>query len=382
MKVDRDATLAVVGASARAAAFSLLRAGYRIVTADLFADADLARQCRAHRITPYPEGFADWLPKANCNAWLYTGALENHPALIDRLSVFRQLYGHSGDTLRRARDPLLLQSVLQRAGLHFPTTERAKKSPQRKNWLGKTYRGSCGSGVSSMAGTGFVQQRLDGMPLSAVYIGSQLVGVTRQFVGEPWTGASEFQYCGSIAPWPLKPATRQQLERLGSSLHDEFELTDLYGVDFMLVGDVAWTLEVNPRYTAAVEVVEQASGLDVFRCASENAAALLSTATQQLTPNTKGSSLKRVDACGKVILYAKAPLAITERLSQSLLQRAGDLPWPQMADIPVAGTVISVGQPILTLFATGASCENVNVQLRRRVADIEQEIYRETEACG
>jgi len=53
--------IAIIGASARAAAFSVLRSGRQAVAADLFADADLQQKCRVTRISPYPEGLLDWL---------------------------------------------------------------------------------------------------------------------------------------------------------------------------------------------------------------------------------------------------------------------------------------------------------------------------------
>ena len=35
---------------------------------------------------------------------MYTGALENHPELVDRISATRDLYGNSGSVLRRVRE--------------------------------------------------------------------------------------------------------------------------------------------------------------------------------------------------------------------------------------------------------------------------------------
>ena len=219
MNVEPGATIAVVGASARAAAFSLLRAGYQVVTADLFADADLARQCKATRIASYPEGFVDWLAEVNCDAWLYTGALENYPALIDRVSVPQELLGHPADIVHRVRDPMRLQTILKRVGLHFPKTRLSTgERVANSEWLGKTYRGSCGSGVGVAQDAKYCQQRVEGTPLSAVYRGKQLLGVTRQLVGESWTGAGQFQYCGTIAHWPLPCEIQPQLNQLGQVL--------------------------------------------------------------------------------------------------------------------------------------------------------------------
>ncbi len=360
MRVEVGGKIAVVGASARAAAFSLLRASQKVVVADLFADADLAQQCSATRIAPYPEGFADWLAATPCDAWLYTGALENSPDLVDRLArsqllLGRTLLGHTGEVLRRVRDPLELQTALLRAGLHFPETRITTSGEADSNaWLGKTYRGSCGSGVGVTEGAAYFQRRVEGTPLSAVFRGSQLLGVTRQLVGESWAGASEFQYCGSIGPWPLLSSVEHQLLRLGEVLCSEFGMTDLYGVDLLLDDKMLWAIEVNPRYTAAVEVVERAYGISVFG------------PTKQTPAKT---------CVGKVVLFAKRSLVISEEVHQQLMQQAGEIAWPAAADIPATDTEIAAGRPVSTLFAEADSCEAVAVRLQQRVAEVERQIY-------
>src|SRR5262249_44541695 len=107
--------LIIVGASARAAAFSAIRAGLKPWCADLFGDADLRAVCSVTRITvrSYPNGFAEILKKAPDSPWIYTGGLENHPKLIDRLSSIRPLWGNSGGVLRGVRDPVRLCRELQ-----------------------------------------------------------------------------------------------------------------------------------------------------------------------------------------------------------------------------------------------------------------------------
>jgi predicted ATP-grasp superfamily ATP-dependent carboligase len=50
-------------------------------------------------------------------------------------------------------------------------------------------------------------------------------------------------------------------------------------------------------------------------------------------------------------------------------------PWPTFADVPSAGTVIDAGRPILTLYAEGASLDDVERRLHERAAETEQMIY-------
>ena len=140
--------LAIVGASARAAAHSALRAGFQPVTADLFADADLGAFATATRIAPYPDGLLDWLRAVEPPAWMYTGALENHPDLVDQMAWIAPLWGSPGDVLTRVRSPVELLHALTSNGLLFPETRTSPDGlPLDGTWLVKTYHGASGSGV-------------------------------------------------------------------------------------------------------------------------------------------------------------------------------------------------------------------------------------------
>lgn len=404
LSVKANATIAVVGASVRAATFSLLKTKHEVVAADLFADADLLRQCRATRVSPYPEGFEAWLAQTECDAWLYTGALENYPDLVDRMSVLRPLLGHRGELLRRARDPMQLQINLRHEGFDFPETQLARTARARRGeWISKTYRGSCGSGVGR-DDSQFLQRRIEGVTLSAVYLGEQLLDVTQQLVGEKWAGASEFQYCGSIGPYPLSSERTRRLEDLGKTLNATFGLNSLYGVDLIDDGEALWVIEVNPRYTASVEVVERMYGISVFdpnqaiskhggvggrapqgRAVIGGCSPKPPVFSESGTPvETAGtlSSSAPTSHFGKVVMFAKAPLNVGSELSDRLLHQAGEPPRPELADIPCAGTEIENGQPLMTVFAEGESCEGVASRLQSRVTEIEQQLYGRAFLCG
>ena len=359
--------IAIVGASARAAAFSVLRSGRQAVAADLFADADLQQACRVTRISPYPEGLLDWLRRTPCDGWLYTGALENHPELVDQLATLRPLFGNTGNVLRRVRDPLLLGQVLGQHGLLFPETRKSRDGlpsdvlPSDGAWLAKTYGGSSGSGVAELTadtkGHKFFQTYITGTAYSAVFAGAALLGVARQLVGEAWTGASRFQYCGSIAPWPLPAAAEKQLRILGEVLTAEFGLVGLFGVDFVFDGHRLWTIEVNPRYTAAVEVVERAQHIHAIDWHVED------RDNGPFSPSLldNGSAYH-----GKAILFAKHETTISDEFTRWALSQ------PDLADIPQAGTPVLAGQPVLTVFAAAESSELILAALKRRMAQLER----------
>lgn len=384
--------IAVVGASTRAAAFSLVRAGIDVASADLFADADLRAVCSVTKINDYPTEIADWLATCDCDGWLYTGALENHAELIEQMARLRPLLGNNGDVLRRVRGPLVLQEALSAVGLNFPETKRCDGSPPGDGeWLHKTGQGASGSGVKRASGLvpegcgpkgfpsgGHWQRCIPGVSGSAIYIDGELRGITRQLIGEDLSrpnkpspspslkgrGISDFQYCGTLAPWNLPLTTSADITQLGQVLSIQYGVRGLFGVDFIFDGERIWPVEVNPRVTAAVEVVERVTGTNLL--AEHLGAFGIATANTHRSP---------APAAGKVILYTKQPLTISQVSSKKLLVDAGPHNSPQLADIPNPGTKISVGEPILTLLAEDSSIEQVETNLRERVASLEQELY-------
>ncbi len=381
--------LAIVGASARAAAASALRAGFQPITADLFADADLRAIATATRISPYPEGLLDWLRAIEPPAWMYTGALENHPELVDQMAWIAPLWGNPGDVLSRVRSPWNLADTLRDAGLLFPETRDSPTGlPRDGSWLAKTYRGASGSGVrefnaeqgAESRGSGDLlvcfQRRITGVPCAAVFVAlddtSVLEGVTRQLIGESWLGAHGFQYAGSIGLLPIPEVARETIARIGEVLTKRFELIGLFGVDFILDGDQVWTLEVNPRYTASVEICERATG--------NNAITLHVTDWPQARINNL-HAWNRVPALmhGKAIMFAKRDIVISEPFADMALAEALRRPWPTLADASPAGTRIETGRPILTVFAEGATVDDVEQRLRKLVAELERQIYASEE---
>lgn len=372
--------LAIVGASARAAAQSALRAGFQPVTADLFADADLRHIATATRIAPYPDGFLDWLRTIEPPAWMYTGALENHAELVDQLAWIAPLWGNPGDVLERVRSPWELEKALGDGGFRFPETRASADGlPLDGSWLTKTYTGASGSGVRALIGPAeathrvVYQKRILGTPCAAVFVAlentSKLVGVTRQIIGEAWLGAHGFQYAGSIGLLPISELALKTIEKIGLVLTQHFELGGLFGIDFILVGDEVWTIEVNPRYTASVEICERATGHNTL---VTHATDWLETSINSLTPSIQVASQT---THGKAIMFARRDVVMSETLAETALAESLIKPWPTIADVSPAHTLIEAGRPIFTVFANGATVDDVERSLKSRVAELERMIY-------
>jgi uncharacterized protein len=401
----RQQPLAIVGASVRAAAASAVRAGFRPLAADLFADADLRAIATTTRISPYPEGLLDWLRTVEPAAWMYTGALENHPELVDQMAWVAPLWGNTGDVLARVRSPWELARALYNAGLLFPETrEHADGLPHDGSWLAKTYRGASGSGVRELESGGMgesesgrlrsetvridspplllshspplcYQRRVAGTPCAAVFAATRgsatLLGVTRQLVGEAWLGAHGFQYAGSIGPWPVSEVALATITRIGKVIAEEFELLGLFGVDMVIEDDNVWTIEVNPRYTASVEIVERVTNIQAI---AMHAAACNNSQLPNIRVSPQ-SAVANSKAChGKAVLFSRRDIDISKQIADATLAGSLKKPWPSHGDISLAGTPIQAGRPILTLFADGATVDEVECQLRECAMRMEREL--------
>jgi uncharacterized protein len=384
--------LLIFGASARAAAFSALRAGMRPWCADLFGDADLQKLCPTFLLDrgEYPEGLLRAIRQAPPGPWIYTGGLENHPSLLKKLAQLRLLWGNDAEALALARSPTHVFKVLQQAGIPRPAVRSTVPPPDGK-WLVKPLRGSGGAGVQfwdairaarreasrgpSGPGSSYLQEYRDGDSSAALYVGdgqhARFLGLTRQLVGESWLHSAPFHYCGSIGAIDPSSRLRRRLDRLGGVLAGACGLRGLFGVDGILRDEVLWPVEINPRYTASVEVLEYALGVSLLN----HHRAVFDSAYQ--APNAIQPAERSM--IGKAILYARASLQFPDDgpWLETLLRGHWLAEAPDFADIPHAGQSIERGRPILTFFARGATVAGCTDALRATASDLDRWLYRQ-----
>lgn len=386
--MEPETDLLIVGASTRAAAFSALRAGLRPRCADLFADADLTARCPTVRIPPggYLALFAELAAKPSSVPWMYTGGLENRRRLVQMLALRRPLWGNDRDVLARCRNPWFVASLLREAELPCPAVRAVRDGPPAEGrWLVKPLRGAGGSGIAFAGSTAprraaYLQEYIEGEPHAAVFVGNgeqtRLVGVTRQLIGERWLNAGGFRYCGSLGAVQLDAAAENILTQLGRLLAVRCGLRGLFGVDLVLRDGVPWPVEINPRYTASVEVLEHAAGnlmiVNHFHVVSlECARRLILWRSGPTVPSRDGWWV------GKAVLYARRSFTFP-----------ADGPWlasvtpehpvwflPDFADVPEAGQHTQAGQPVLTLFARALTYPACLEALRRSADALDRLLF-------
>jgi len=384
---------------------SARRAGLIPSVIDRFGDVDLRETC------------AECLQFANLREiprlmlefgqipWLYGGPLENHPSLIAAGAAVAPLLGNAADDVRRVRDPWRLAEVLREEGLLCPEVRRPGDVAADEAWLWKPLRSAGGAGItrgspppaaSRHPRDWYLQRFVAGTPWGVTFVGNGreavLVGAAEQFLGEPWTGARDFQYCGSIGPVRLVDDLRQRLSRLGGCLAARFQLRGLFGVDVVVTEQQVWVIEVNPRYTASVEVLERAGGMSALAwhwaacCDGELPGNLHVSADVRSSLGERGPDQLHQDSgtnlwasaarstCmhGKAIVFAEVPLLVDPSHQAKLLTLRQDPSLPELADIPAAGVVVEPGQPLLTVFSQGQNRGDVLLGLHRTIKHVRE----------
>lgn len=375
------ATVLLAGVSVRALAESAARAGADVVALDAYGDLDLRRIARVIAIPREGNGSFDPMRVARASrgidagAVAYVSSFENAPDAVETLARGRTLLGNSPTVLRRVRDPLALARALPRLGAHTPAV-RASPPPasDATPWLLKPRLSGGGHGIVRWARgmpvprTSIVQERIRGSAGSITFVadGAHMIplALTRQLSGDPAFGASGFAYCGSILE-AHQPALFANACELAAMIAREFELRGVCGVDFIARGAIPYAIEVNPRPTASMELVERATGSSIWLAHVAGCTAALAG-----SPGIAGQALSL--AHGKAVLYARRSVVLgdTDRW----------LADDDVRDIPAPGERIARGSPICTIFASGrtsALCYAALVRLARiRFAEVEGRMRR------
>jgi predicted ATP-grasp superfamily ATP-dependent carboligase len=364
-----------------------------VTAIDAFGDLDQHPSVRALSV---PRDFgARFTPTAAArvarsiegDAATYLSSFENHPKAVGLLGSGRELWGNPPSVLRRVRDPFELTRVLRKRG-HAVLSIRV--NPTRTGrWLLKPVLSGGGGRVrvwqpGRRVPRGFyLQEFVEGTPGSIVFVAARgravPIGISRQLAGEPAFGATGFKYCGSI----LAPAGDKQFARnradsglvraasaLARTIAEEFELVGVNGLDFVARDGVPYAIEVNPRWTASMELVERAYGFSVF---GAHAAACVNGVLPASRDFKLGAARRRVQAFGKAIVFARHDVV--------WLGKSGGQTPPWILDVPHPRETIAAGRPICTVFATGRDaleCHAALVDRARRVyADLETASLRD-----
>ena len=352
-------------------------AGQAVTALDYFGDADLQALCPSQSLRRDFGGQAYSAAALTgaartvaAGAVVYGASFENHPELVAELATGRRLLGNTPATLRRVRDPLRLAAALRAGGLAFPETHPASQPPSRdrRRWLYKPRQSGGGHAVrdwrgEDLPGAGILQERLPGLVGSVAFVANgrraALLGLTEQLVGRRAFGATGYRYCGNLTP-PRLPAAalaalEQQARVVVNQVTSVFGLRGVNGLDFVWQHGQLWTLEVNPRPSAALELFDGEPGC-VFKAHLEGCRGKL----PDLPLLDPGGPTR-----GKAVIYAPADVVVGD---------TGGWAARDWRDIPHPGEMIQRGHPICTVLATARSGQACLTALRRQAAAVRREL--------
>jgi uncharacterized protein len=386
----------VAGVSARAIAESAVRSGYQVIALDAFGDMDLRALCECH--LPKRDLHARYSAAALYAASLrltfdvvaYVSNLENHPQVVRRFARRHQLIGNAAETLTRVRHAPTVFASLARSGFAVPATIYADQEPHplspsptgregtrsKGMWLRKPIRSGGGHGITFWReqvplGPDYVlQEYIPGVSCSASFVANGrecvVVGVTEQIIGRHEFGANDFRYCGNVLPLPAAREAStgakilNQVQQIAALLTREFGLVGVNGFDFVLDGTRVVLLEVNPRYSASMELIERAYDLPMFDL---HARAVLNG---ELPEFDLAAKLGNGPFYGKSILFAEQETIAPD--TQRWLARG-------IRDVPYPGEQIAQGGPVCTVLATGAPRGDCFAALASEATALKREIY-------
>ena len=362
----------IVGVSTRAAAESAARAGFDVVALDGYADIDQHPSVRAMSLSrdfgvPFSaEAIVGAAREIQSDAVVYLSNLENHPKDVDALAAGRALWGNASEVLRGVRDPGKLAAAFAAHGIRFPHvfTSSLHATANDRTWLIKPRVSGGGQGVrfwssnEALTRGHYLQEFIDGVPGSVVFVAANgkgvALGVSRQLVGESAFGVSEFRYCGNIVDCRAEMIGRATT--LVDAVTRAFPLVGVGSIDFVSTDDGLCPVEVNPRWSASMELVERSRGFSMFGIHAD-ACARGALPGFDLTRQPVAAEVH-----GKAVVFAREDIVVGET------QRW--LADPSVRDIPREGECIAGGQPICTVFAAGVDDGDCHERLVERAARI------------
>ena len=323
----------------------------------------------------------------DADAVVYLAPFENHPRAVAMLAAGRTLWGNSPETLRRVRDPFQLAAALRRNGFAVARLANGSNDSNDSNdWVLKPFRSGGGNRIRPCLGTrvprtSYLQERIDGTPGSIVFVAggghSVPLGFSRQLVGDSSFGGDGLRYCGSILARlddPQFARGRLLFETAAAQARcvaSEFDLLGINGLDFVARDGIPYPIEVNPRWSASVEVAERAFETTFFQAHAAACCRGVLPAFDCL------DWLSRTAAVGKAIVYAKRACRVGDTDSWLL--------DPMLRDVPRSGERFRTGQPVCSVLATAVGSQACYRELVARAERVYADLERATlpaAACG
>ena len=396
-------TIAVVGFSARSAAQCAKRQGFVVIAVDACADRDLFSQCQKHFRLDDPK----WPDVFNAShpgvPLLLTGGMEHRTDCVDRCHSIANRGGPDGKQLSAMRTLDNWEKWAVSSELGWPATFRKiqdftmfRDRLAGKDWLLKPFNSAGGIGIIDLTNAvllsdqlhpktakAYIQKRLPGVAIGVTFLssefGSTVVGAAAAWSPESKPTTSHYKYCGSYGPIPLTDEQIDRLQRFAGSVGRESGLLGLWQADFLVHHGSLTLLEINPRWSASMDILDVCLDLGLvemhFDCVCKN---LSQAAFEQVRMKACKRARESIESMmGKLVVYAPNAFTVSQAQSDHWWANRWECDVKsrrnrcQFADIPLAGTEVAIGDPILTVLNSGSSRESILCNLQKAKSAVE-----------
>jgi predicted ATP-grasp superfamily ATP-dependent carboligase len=318
------------------------------------------------------------LQKKNAiDATLLSTGLDDYPDVLLRLNDTIPILGNHPHVIERIRDKMEFFQELKRLGIPHPETamaesfEEVRKKAKDIGYpvLVKPSKGFGGVGIRKAQGPKeleqafqdaslidekvLIQEYISGISASVSLISSTNKTITltlnEQLLGVNKLGQEEpFGYCGNVVPLVTTRSVINRCKNTAERITSHFGLVGSNGTDFVISKEgIPYIVEVNPRFQATLECVEQVLGINIVE-------AHMKACLQGILPTI---AKKTAVFCTRLILFAPQSSIIPDL---SVFEEVRDIPLPEV--------IVEKGEPICSVVREGAD-RNSSLRKARIIAE-------------
>lgn len=355
MKLDVPNRLVVIAQSSRMLAQMAVDSGFEVIAIDCFADLDtqnlavLSFKVESLALDDLKPVLEKLQQDYGLLPVVYGSGFEHFLDSLGYLERHWQLLGNPLFLYKQFQDKQALFQTFDQLAISYPEVRLTAPDNLSGNWLVKPMQGEGGQGIhryskfQSIASNVYWQRYCAGQSYSALFVASgndiNIIGFNRQLIVAE--GDAYFGFAGVISQVVLSKPIRQLIAEWLKKLLAVYQLRGLGSLDFMLENDQCYVLEINPRVPASAQLY----GKLIFK--QHLHACLGSLEQPQETP---------FSSAGYRVIYAKREIYINKPII-----------WPKWAvDRPDCGAIISKGQAICSIIASGKNSRQVSLELIKR----------------
>jgi methenyltetrahydromethanopterin cyclohydrolase len=294
---------------------------------------------------------------------IYGSGFESHPNSLKFLAQHFEILGNSPEIFLALQNKHDFFQNLQNLHITFP--QISFTAPKNNaNWLIKPQHSQGGLNIAHLSNVStqnltqnndiYYQRYLAGKALSVLFLANgtqaRVIGFNQQWTVE--LNQQPFVFAGIVNHAELSLTQQQTLTNWVEKLTAAYSLRGLNSLDFMLVENTCYVLEINPRPPASMQLYEE----DLL------SAHLLSINGGSIKKNKNQTKTKFYKAYQ--ILYAPQKIQITAQTQ-----------WlKDCVDIPAPGAIISKDQPLCSIIASGKNLNHVLSALRLKTHTFFQQL--------